>query len=96
MANLPHERLDDAGRANQPRAAEQRAPPSAAACIAGRKTLRSLFRYVFNDVEQCLTTALFTACADGGSESPPPLDFCKACLWQVMDASIDLRDPNPN
>ena len=22
---------------------------------------RSLFRYVFNDVEQCLTTALFTA-----------------------------------
>ena len=47
-------------------------------------------------VEQCLTTALFTACADGGSESPPPLDFCKACLWQVMDASIDLRDPNLN
>ena len=57
---------------------------------------RSLFRYVFNDVEQCLTTALFTARADGGSESPPPLDFCKACLWQVMDASIDLGDPNPN
>ena len=57
---------------------------------------RSLFRYVFNDVEQCLTTALFTACADGGSESPPPLDFCKTRLWQVMDASIDLRDPNPN
>ena len=26
---------------------------------------RSLFRYVFNDVEQCLTTALFTARADG-------------------------------
>ena len=58
--------------------------------------VRSLFRYVFDDVEQCLTTALFTACADGGSESPPPLDFCKACLWQVMDASIDLRDPNTN
>ena len=57
---------------------------------------RSLFRYVFNDVEQCLTTALFTARADGGSESPPPLDFCKTRLWQVMDASIDLRDPNPN
>ena len=64
-----------------------------ASCIG---VMRSLFRYVFNDVEQCLTTALFTACADGGSESPPPLDFCKACLWQVMDASIDLRDPNPN
>ena len=59
-------------------------------------TKRSLFRYVFNDVEQCLTTALFTARADGGSESPPPLDFCKTRLWQVMDASIDLRDPNTN
>ena len=57
---------------------------------------RSLFRYVFDDVKQCLTTALFTARADGRSESLPPLDFCKACLWQVMDASIDLRDPNPN
>ena len=57
---------------------------------------RSLVRYVFNDVEQCSTTALFTARADGRSESLPPLDFCKACLWQVMDASIDLRDPNPN
>ena len=57
---------------------------------------RSLFRYVFNDVEQCSTTALFTARADGRSASPAPLDFCKACLWQVMDASIDLRDPNPN
>ena len=57
---------------------------------------RSLFRYVFNDVEQCLTTALFTARADGRSESLPPLDFCKACLWQVTDASSDLRDPNPN
>ena len=57
---------------------------------------RSLFRYVFDDVEQCLTTALFTARADGGSATPPPLDFCKACLWQVMDASIDLRDPNTN
>ena len=57
---------------------------------------RSLDRYVFNDVEQCSTTALFTARADGRSESLPPLDFCKACLWQVMDASIDLRDPNPN
>ena len=58
--------------------------------------LRLLDRYVFNDVEQCSTTALFTARADGRSESLPPLDFCKACLWQVMDASIDLRDPNPN
>ena len=57
---------------------------------------RSLFRYVFNDVEQCSTTALFTARADGRSASPAPLDFCKACLWQVIDASIDLRDPNPN
>ena len=51
---------------------------------------------MFNDVEQCSTTALFTARADGRSESLPPLDFCKACLWQVMDASIDLRDPNTN
>ena len=57
---------------------------------------RLLDRYVFNDVEQCSTTALFTARADGSSASLPPLDFCKACLWQVMDASIDLRDPNPN
>ena len=57
---------------------------------------RLLDRHVFNDVEQCSTTALFTARADGRSESLPPLDFCKACLWQVMDASIDLRDPNPN
>ena len=57
---------------------------------------RHVFNAYINDVEQCLTTALFTACADGGSESPPPLDFCKACLWQVMDASIDLRDPNTN
>ena len=62
----------------------------------GRLCVRSLFRYVFNDVEQCLTTALFTARADGRSESLPPLDFCKACLWQVIDASIDLRDPNTN
>ena len=38
----------------------------------------------------------FTARADGGSASPAPQDFCKACLWQVIDASIDLRDPNPN
>ena len=60
------------------------------------KRQRSLFRYVFNDVEQCSTTALFTARADGRSASPAPLDFCKACLWQVIDASIDLRDPNPN
>ena len=66
--------------------------------------VRSLFRYVFNDVEQCLTTALFTARADGSSASPARQDFCKACLWQVTDASIDfkkmkeidLRDPNSN
>ena len=31
------------GRDNQPRAAEQSAPPSAAACIAGRKTGRPLY-----------------------------------------------------
>ena len=42
------------------------------------------------------TMALFTARADGRSASPAPLDFCKAFLWQVIDASIDLRDPNPN
>ena len=59
-------------------------------------TERLLDRHVFNDVEQCSTTALFTARADGRSASPAPLDFCKACLWQVIDASIDLRDPNPN
>ena len=35
-------------------------------------------------------------CADGRSASPARQDFCKACLWQVTDASIDLRDPNPN
>ena len=64
--------------------------------VDDRTARRSLFRYVFNDVEQCSTTALFTARADSRSESLPPLDFCKACLWQVMDASIDLRDPNPN
>ena len=58
--------------------------------------LRSLFRYVFDVVEQRSTMALFTARADGRSASPAPLDFCKACLWQVMDASIDLRDPNTN
>ena len=59
--------------------------------------MRSLFpRYVFNDVEQCLTTALFTARADGGSASPAQQDFCKACLWQVIDTSIDLRDSTPN
>ena len=57
---------------------------------------RLLDRHVFNVVEQCLTTALFTARADGGSASPAQQDFCKACLWQVIDASIDLRDPNPN
>ena len=57
---------------------------------------RSLFRYVFDVVEQRSTMALFTARADGRSASPAPLDFCKACLWQVMDASIDLRDPKPN
>ena len=57
---------------------------------------RSLFRYVFDVVKQCLTTALFTARADGSSASPAPQDFCKACLWQVTGASIDLRDPNTN
>ena len=58
---------------------------------------RSLFRYeVFDVVEQRSTMALFTARADGGSATPAPQDFCKACLWQVMDASIDLRDPNTN
>ena len=57
---------------------------------------RLLDRHVFNDVEQCSTTALFTARADGSSATPAPQDFCKACVWQVMDASIDLRDPNPN
>ena len=60
------------------------------------RALRLLDRHVFNVVEQCLTTALFTARADGGSASPAQQDFCKACLWQVIDASIDLRDPNPN
>jgi len=64
--------------------------------IPGRGFERLLDRHVFNDVEQCSTTALFTARADGRSASPAPLDFCKACLWQVIDASIDLRDPNPN
>ena len=62
-------------------------------------SLRSLLRYVvdvFDVVEQRSTMALFTARADGGSATPAPQDFCKACLWQVMDASIDLRDPNPN
>ena len=57
---------------------------------------RSLFRYVFDVVEQRSTMALFTARADGCSATPAPLDFCKARLWQVMDASIDLRDPNTN
>ena len=42
------------------------------------------------------TMALFTARADGRSATPAPLDFCKARLWQVTDASIDLRDPNMN
>ena len=65
--------------------------PAAAAAGA-----RSLFRSVFDVVEQRSTMALFTARADGGSATPAPQDFCKACLWQVMDASIDLRDPNPN
>ena len=55
---------------------------------------RSLFRYVFDVVEQRSTMALFTARADGRSATPAPLDFCKARLWQVTDASIDLRDPN--
>ena len=66
--------------------------------MAGRDGafLRLLDRYVFNDVEQCSTTALFTARADGSSASPARQDFCKACLWQVTDASIDLRDPNTN
>ena len=57
---------------------------------------RLLDRYVFDVVEQRSTMALFTARADGRSASPAPLDFCKACLWQAIDASIDLRDPNPN
>ena len=57
---------------------------------------RSLFRYVFDVVEQRSTMALFTARADGRSATPAPLDFCKARLWQVTDASIDLRDPNMN
>ena len=57
---------------------------------------RSLFRYAFAVGEQRSTMALFTARADGRSATPAPLDFCKACLWQVMDASIDLRDPNTN
>ena len=43
---------------------------------------RSLFRYVFDVVEQRSTMALFTARADGGSATPAPQDFCKACLWQ--------------
>ena len=64
--------------------------------LQGRAHHRLLDRYVFNDVEQCSTTALFTARADGSSASPAPQDFCKACLWQVTDASIDLRDPNMN
>ena len=57
---------------------------------------RLLDRYVFDVVEQRSTMALFTARAGGGSATPAPQDFCKACLWQVMDASIDLRDPNTN
>ena len=44
-------------------------------------------------VEQRSTMALFTARADGGSATPAPQDFCKACVWQVMDASIDLKRP---
>ena len=64
--------------------------------LGGIEVVRSLDRYVFNDIEQCLTTALFTARADGSSASPARQDFCKACLWQVTDASIDLRDPNTN
>ena len=61
-----------------------------------RPDTRSLFRYVFDVVEQRSTMALFTVRADGRSASLAPLDFCKARLWQVTDASIDLRDPNMN
>ena len=39
-----------------------------------------------------LSMALFTARADGGSATPAPQDFCKACVWQLMDASIDLSE----
>ena len=52
---------------------------------------RSLFRYVFNDVEQCLTTALFTARADGGVlRVPLRWTFVKhACgkLWTLVSTS---------
>ena len=80
---------------HQPEMPQSSRAPSSRHSVEGALQ-RLLDRYVFNDVEQCSTTALFTARADGRSESLPPLDFCKACLWQVMDASIDLRDPNPN
>ena len=83
-------------RPTPPRVPHRRADLRAGGAHAHPGRSRSLFRYVFNDVEQCLTTALFTARADGRSESLPPLDFCKACLRQVTDASSDLRDPNPN
>ena len=77
------------------------APPVSAAARGSAsldqfRPLRSLFRYVFAVGEQRSTMALFTARADGRSATPAPLDFCKARLWQVMDASIDLRDPNTN
>jgi len=45
---------------------------------------RSLFRYVFDVVEQRSTMALFTARADGGSATPAPQDFCKACSCTVF------------
>ena len=81
------------------RKAAWRAASQGRGAVWGKKnfaTFRLLDRHVFDDVEQCLTTALLTARADGGSASPAPLDFCKARLWQVTDASTDLRDPNPN
>ena len=70
--------------------------PHRALLLPHGSSVRSLFRYVFDVVEQRSTMALFTARADGGSASPTQHDFCKACLWQVTDASIDFRDPNPN
>ena len=78
----------------RPKAESGEEAPRRAKCRLN--AMRSLFRYVFDVVEQRSTMALFTARADGRSASPAPLDFCKACLWQVMDASIDLRDPNTN
>ena len=60
--------------------------------------MRSLFpRYVFNDVEQCLTTGalLFTVRARGTAVlrvPRAPQDFCKACLWQVTDAKKKEQD----